>query len=145
MWAEAAKWLAKFPDVVVTALDEDGYPISVREATSAYDAAIGELPVRLAETLRPTEGPAGLLCHRHDEKLWNQSAIQVKGSLLRREDDWLFVSSAFTPPSRLAAVQTIKRVRASSDRYLAKRGLEPPVVNWTSVADIWRRARSAQQ
>lgn len=140
MWTEAAKWLAKYPDVVVTALDEDGYPVSVRQATSAYDAATGELPVALAETLKPAPGPAGLLCHSHDEKLWNQTAIAIKGTLEHRGDDWVFVSTAFTPPPRLAPVQMLKRVRASTDRYLARRGLQPPVVNWAAIAEISRRA-----
>jgi hypothetical protein len=48
-----------------------------------------------------TEGPATVLCHYHDEKLWNIATMQIKGRLERRADGWVFVSSAFTPPSGL--------------------------------------------
>ena len=30
MWAEAAKWLGKFDETVMTALDANGYPVSIR-------------------------------------------------------------------------------------------------------------------
>ena len=30
MWAEAAKWLGKFDETVLTGLDVDGYPVSIR-------------------------------------------------------------------------------------------------------------------
>jgi len=140
-WAEAAKCLAKYPDVVVTACDVDGYPISVRQATSAYDAVTGEMPVPLAEALRPAPGPAGLLCHSHNEKLWNQTTLTVKGRLERREDNWVFVGTAFTPPSLLAIPQMIKRARASTNRYIANRKLEAPQINWAAIAEAWRRVK----
>ena len=140
-WAEAAKCLAKYPDVVVTACDVDGYPISMRQATSAYDAVTGEMPVPLAEALRPAPGPAGLLCHSHNEKLRNQTTLTVKGRLERREDNWVFVSTAFTPPSLLAILQMFKRTRASTNRYLAHRKLEPPQINWAAIAEAWRRVK----
>ena len=71
MWAEAAKWLNKFPEAVLTGIDHDGYPVSVRVPTGAYDSATGELPVSLPDAVDGAEGPANLLCHSHDEKLWN--------------------------------------------------------------------------
>ena len=45
MWAEAAKWLAKFDEAVLTGLDADGYPISIRTNPRTYDATTGRLPV----------------------------------------------------------------------------------------------------
>jgi hypothetical protein len=30
VWAEAAKWLGKFDEAVLTVLDTDGYPVSIR-------------------------------------------------------------------------------------------------------------------
>ena len=45
MWADAAKWLAEFPEAVVTAVDADGYPVSVRQSAPRYDPATGRLPV----------------------------------------------------------------------------------------------------
>ena len=68
MWAEAAKWLNKFDEAVLTVLDSDGYPGSVRVDPRAYDAATGELPSAVPDALRAVEGPANLLCHYHDER-----------------------------------------------------------------------------
>jgi hypothetical protein len=40
-----------------------------------------------------TEGPATVLCHYHDEKLWNIATMQIKGRLERRADGWVFASA----------------------------------------------------
>lgn len=144
MWAEAAKWLAKYPEVVVTALDADGYPVSVRQSGSRYDPGTGELPVALPDALRPASGAANLLCHKHDESLQNLSSIQIRGTLDRRDDEWVFVSSAFTPPPRFALWHLSKRMRVSARRYLAKRQLAAPEVNWAAIAEIWREVRAGQ-
>ena len=40
----------------------------------------------------------------HDEKLWKLNAIQVKGRLENRDGAWVFVSTTFKAPSRLAAL-----------------------------------------
>ncbi len=45
MWAEAAKWLARFPDAVLTAVDPAGYPVSVRQTAPRYDPATGKFPL----------------------------------------------------------------------------------------------------
>ena len=54
----------------------------------------------MPETLGAVAGPANLLCHYHDEKLWNLNAIQIRGRLEKRGGDWVFVTTKFTPPSR---------------------------------------------
>lgn len=142
MWAEAAKWLNKFPDAVLTAIDADGYPASVRVPTGAYDAATGELSVPLTCPVTFTDGPANLLCHSHDEKLWNLQMVTVKGTLEKREGAWVFCSRSFQPPSRLAMVDFVRNTRRSAQRYLDKRSLARPAVNWAAVKEIQRRARS---
>jgi hypothetical protein len=77
VWAEAAKALAKYPEAVVTALDIGGYPVSIRQATSRYDAETGCMPVAWPPAFAVAEGPASMLCHYHDEKLWNMTMLQV--------------------------------------------------------------------
>lgn len=57
MWAEAARWLGKFNEAVLTSLDADGYPVSVRLNAHGYVAATGELPVTMPETLGAVAGP----------------------------------------------------------------------------------------
>ena len=44
MWAEAAKWLGKFDSAVLTGVDADGYPVSVRVPPGGYHPTTGTLP-----------------------------------------------------------------------------------------------------
>lgn len=143
MWSDAANRLSRFPEAVLTALDADGYPISVRVDTRRYDAATGELPAVLPAQLAAVEGPANLLCHYHDDALWNLDSTQVKGRLERRGDRWVFVSTVFTPRSRLQLVSFLRSTHSTAQKYLDSRGLPRPAVNWTAVKEIQRRA--AQQ
>jgi hypothetical protein len=145
VWAEAAKWLGKFDEAVLTVLDADGYPASVRVATRTYDTATGRLPATLPDVLRPIEGPANLLCHYHDEKMWNLKAIQVKGRLEKRDCEWDFVTTSFNPPSKLALFAFLKSTRTAAQKYLDRRGLKRPEVNWVAVNEIKRRVSDAKR
>lgn len=142
MWAEAAQWLTRFDEAVLTVIDRDGYPASMRVSTRAYNAATGELAVPLIDTLHPVESPANLLCHSHDEKLWNLQMIAVKGTLEKRDGGWVFCSTSFIAPSKLALLDFVRNARKSAQKYLDKRGLARPSVNWRSIKDIQRRAKT---
>jgi hypothetical protein len=146
VWAEAAKALAAFPEVVVTAVDADGYPVSIRQTVGRYDAQTGHMPVVWPPDLAITDGPATVLGHYHDEKLWNLKAMQIKGRLERRDGDWVFISTAFTPPSGMLVAfwRFSKNGRAAGRRYLDKRGLTAPAVNWDAIDELQRRARNSQ-
>ena len=141
MWAEAAKWLNKFPDAVLTATDDEGYPASVRVPTRAYAAATGELPVSLTDALRFAEGQANLLCHSHNEKMWNLQMVTVKGTLEKRDGAWVFRTEGFSPPSKLAALDFVRNARRAAQKYLDKRDLPRPTVNWAAIKEIQRRAK----
>lgn len=140
MWGEAAKWLNKFDDAVLTVIDADGYPASVRVQSRGYDGSTGELRATLPDAVRAVEGPANLLCHSHDEKMWNLQMLTVKGRLENRDGSWVFCSEGFEAPSKLAVVNFIKNARNSAQKYLDKRGLNRPEVNWAAVKEIQRRA-----
>lgn len=140
MWTEAAKWLNKFDEAVLTVTDDDGYPASVRVATRSYDAATGELSLAPLDFLRAVEGPANLLCHSHDEKLWNLQMLNVKGTIEKRDTAWVFQTKSFEPPSKLAVLDFVRNVRRSARKYLNRRGLAPPQVNWAAIKKIQRRA-----
>ncbi len=144
MWDEAAKWLNKFPDAVLTVIDGDGYPASVRVSTSTYDSASGELPVLLPDAVAGGEGPACLLCHSHDEKLWNLQMVTIGGTLQKRDGAWVFRTASFNPPSKLAIVDFIRNARRSAQKYLDKRGLARPEVNWAAIKEIQRRAKRSK-
>jgi hypothetical protein len=141
VWGEAAKWLTKFDDAVVTVTGAHGYPASVRVDPRDYDASTGELVVALPEVLGAAEGPANLMCHSHDEKLWSLQMLSIKGSLGARGDTWVFHSERFDPPSKLAFVSFVRNARRSGQRYLDKRGLARPDVNWSAIKDVQRRAK----
>lgn len=142
MWAKAAREVAKFSEGVVTALDARGYPLSVRQTGIAYDAATGTLPVKLPESLGAIEGPANLLCHSHNEQLWDMRMISIKGRLERREGGWLFVSTSFNAPSTLQQVRGFSR---SAQAYLDKRGLPRPVVNFAAIGELWARVAKLEK
>jgi hypothetical protein len=142
VWAEAGKWLTKFDEAVLTVIDRDGYPASMRVSTSAYNAATGELAAPLMDALHAVEGPADLLCHSHDDKMWSLQMITVKGTLEKRDGEWIFRSTSFVAPSKLAMLDFIGNARKSAQKYLDKRGLARPVVNWQSIKDLHRRAKA---
>ena len=141
MSAEAAEWLNKFDEAVLTVLDSDGYPASIRVDPHAYDATTGELPTTMPDALRAVEGPARLLCHSHDEKLWSLQMIDLRGHVEKRQDAWAFVVDDFQPPSKLAFLSFIGGARKAGKKYLEKRGLERPPVNWVAIKEVQRRAK----
>lgn len=136
MWAEAAKRLAEYEEAVVTALDPAGYPVSIRQAAPRYDPATGEFTVEWPSGLAVSEGPAIVLCHYHDEKLWNIRQLQIRGRLERRAERWVFISTGFRPPPACALgvfVRLARDMRKSGKRYLGRRDLEKPTVNWRAL------------
>lgn len=143
MQAEAAQALATFQEAVVTAVDPDGYPVSVRQTAPCCEPKTGEMLVAWPVDVAVVAGPANVLCHYHDEKLWNIRSLQIKGQLERRRNDWVFVGTAFTPPATMlvALWRVAKSSRAAGERYLNKRGLGRPVVNWAAVKEVRRRAQ----
>ncbi len=141
MWSEAAKWLAKFDDAVLTMPDVHGYPVSVRVDARSYSAATGELPAVVPDSLLPAEGPAGLLCHYHDEELWGLQFVHVAGRAERRGERWVFVSTKLMPPPKGGFLGFARSMSTTATKYLAKRRLERPAVDWSAIKEIQRRAK----
>jgi hypothetical protein len=142
MWSEAAKRLAGYDEAVVTAVDPAGYPVSIRQAAPCYEPGTGEFTVEWPSLLAVTEGPATVLCHSHDEKLWNIKQLQIKGRLERRAGQWVFVSTELrpSPASQLGIFLRLARdMRKSGKRYLDRRGLEKPKVNWEALKALRHR------
>lgn len=136
MWTEAAKRLAGYEEAVVTALDPEGYPVSIRQAAPRYDATSGEFTVEWPSGLAVSEGPANVLCHFHDENLWNIKQLQIKGRLERRDGRLVFLSTDFRAPpaSQLGVFVRLGRdMRKKGKRYLERRGLTAPTVNWRAL------------
>lgn len=140
MWTEAARELATYPSAVLTSVDVDGYPFSVRIDSRRYDASTGEVDVVVPEALHPVPGPSNLLCHYHDDELWKLRFAHVRGVLEQRGDAWTFRTTSFTPPQS-GMFGFMRRLDATGRRYLAKRGLDRPSVNWAAIKEIQRRVK----
>jgi hypothetical protein len=139
VWAEAAKWLGRFDEAVLTGVDANGYPVSIRVNPRAYDATTGTLATTFPAALHVIEGPANVLAHSHDEKMWHLNMIQIKGRLESSDGGWVFQSTNFDAPAKLAFVQFLRNNSTAAQKYLDKRGLQRPPINWSAVKEVQRR------
>ena len=148
MWAEITKHLYQFESAVLSGLDEEGYPFSVR--CRPYPDTFGPdvLTVWLPPGTPIRPGPASLLCHSHDENLWNLKSFLVRGVLLRDAGGWTFEPGQFIPGAGIGGMPAMIRFLAGSrrnaGRYLKKRGLKRPHIPWDEI-NAAKKAVSAQQ
>jgi hypothetical protein len=95
------------------------------------------LRVRLFEGIPLRPGPGSLLCHSHDENLWNLKSFLVRGVLFRYAGGWTFEPVQFIPGAGIGGLPTMIRFLAGSrrnaGRYLKKRGLERPRIPWDEI------------
>ena len=141
MWDEVLKYLPDFPSAVLTGTDAEGYPFSVRCWPRPEERV---LRVRLPEGTKIQSGPASLLCHRHDETLWNLKSFLVRGVLSRDGEAWSFEPRRFVPGAGIGGLPAMARFfigsRRRAGRYLKKRGLERPKVPWVEINTIKKQA-----
>jgi hypothetical protein len=88
MWADIVKYLAEYPSAVLTIVDDGGYPFSFR-CKPEPDASSQTLRLQLPEGLSVKPGPAGILCHKHDELLFNMKSFGVSGTLEEDNRGWI--------------------------------------------------------
>jgi hypothetical protein len=89
MWPEVVKRLPRFSSAVLTGLDASGDPVSLRcQPTLDHQAQV--LRLMVPDGLGMVPGPAGLLCHRHDEQLWGLKSFLLRGGLERTGHGWVF-------------------------------------------------------
>ncbi|MCE7012000.1 pyridoxamine 5'-phosphate oxidase family protein [Kibdelosporangium philippinense] len=121
--------ITRYPTAVLTALDADGHPYSVR-------AKVDEnLTVSPLQPFNGRPGPASLLWHRYDRTTAGMLTLLVTGTL---------GDSGFTPERIPGALPDeheagpdqdwIAQGRLRSLQYLDKRGLDGPVVDWAALA-----------
>jgi hypothetical protein len=138
MWADTVKYLPRFSSAVLTGLDSGGDPVSVR-CQPAVDDQAQVLRVLVPDGLGFVPGPAGLLCHQHDEQLWRLKSFLLRGSLERTVHDWVFrprqlVRGMDTTP--LSNLRVLRAGRRTAKRYLAARGLPRPTIPWEHYAQL---------
>jgi hypothetical protein len=143
MWPEIVTRLPRFASAVLTGLDGDGDPVSVRcQPTLDHHAQV--LRVAVPDGLGMVPGPAGLLCHFHDEHLWTLKSFLLRGTLERTRHGWVFrpcqlVRGMDTTP--ISNLRLLRSGRRTARRYLAARGLRRPTVPWAHYARLKDQAR----
>lgn len=147
MWNELVKNLANYSSAVITGVDSEGYPYSVR-CNPQVDHARRVLLVQIHPEAMIQAGPAGLLCHSHDEFLWNIKNFIVHGTLEQSENSWIFHPIQFVPGagdnSPLAMITYILNARRATSKYLKKRGLSRPTVPWEELKALRAEAKKTQ-
>lgn len=147
MWDEINKHLPSFESAVLTGLDGEGYPYSAR-CLPRPDPEARVLKTRLPAGIPVQPGPASLLCHRHDEDLWNLKSFLLRGVLARDDEDWVFRPERLVPGAGIGGPTSMVRFvlasRRSAKRYLEKRGLPRPRIPWAEVQEIKAQTRTGE-
>jgi hypothetical protein len=129
---------------VLTGIDAEGYPYSVRNRPH-MDPFESILLMRLPAGIPIRPGPASLLCHSHDEYLWNLKSFLVRGALAREDGTWIFRPGRFISGAGIGGpmgmVRFVTGSRMNARRYLQKRGLPRPRIPWDEVNAIKAQAR----
>lgn len=136
MWAEVNRALAGFPDAVLTGIDEDGRPAAAR-CRPRPDAAAEVLRCVRTPGLDLVDGPASLLCHGHDERLWSLRTFVARGVVAVDGPDWVFTPTAVTMGAGMggpiADLRGFVAARRRAGRYLDRRGLSRPRIPWARL------------
>lgn len=144
MWNDILQHLPDFGSVVLTGVDAEGYPFSVR-CRPRTDEGARVLRAQLPEYVSVRPGRASLLCHEHDENLWNLKSFLVRGDLRNDGREWNFYPKTFVPGVAVGGLMGMVRFvigsRETTNRYLRKRGLARPVVPWKEINAIKDRTR----
>jgi hypothetical protein len=148
MWAEITRQLAAFESAVLTGRDPDGYPVSVR-CRPQPDEHARVLRVRLPSGVPLQPGPAGLLCHRHDEQLWSQRSFLVRGALETDAQGRLFRPRQLVPGLGAGGLPAFVRfvidARRRTNDYLARRGLARPPIPWSQLNAVKAQAARSRR
>ena len=132
------------PSAVISGRDAQGYPFSAR-CRPTPDAASHTLRVMLPPEAPIEPGPAGLLCHSHDDLLWKQESFGLRGALQRADDGWRLEPLAIIPgisPDVLSLGRFFIDSRRKAKAYLAKRNLPRPTIPWDDIIAVKKQALS---
>ena len=142
MWDDLMRHLGKYPTAIVTVIDADGYPFSIRCVPEA-DEARQVLRVALPGYVHAQAGPAGLLCHFHDDLLWKQTNFIARGTLEPDGPYWAFTPARLIEGAGagMSLTRQLRTGRRSAKRYLERHGLSRPRVPWTRLSAIYKKAQ----
>lgn len=81
-------------------------------------------------------GGASLVFHAHDELLWNLRSMQVRSTLVQKEQGWLFTPEHLVPGMGFTGAsmwRLVTHARRTAAGYLAKRNLPRPRIPWQEI------------
>jgi hypothetical protein len=143
-WRRLVSELATYQSAVLTGIDGEGYPYSVR-CQPQVDHETSALKLK-GVTAPIWEGAASLLCHSHDDHLWRQRSFLVRGYVGRHENDiWYFQPSRLVPgisQNPLELGRFFMSGRRTAAQYLARRHLPRPTIPWDDIIRIKREAQA---
>jgi hypothetical protein len=145
MWDEVKRHLSGFTSQVLTGVDSDGYPVSIRCAPE-LDEMEQVLRVSLPGWTGIRQGPASLLCHGHNQLLWDLRSFMVRGTLEPTGGEtWQFRPTRFVPGIGMGGLAGMVRFafakRRGARRYLQRRGMPRPRIDWVQLKALQARAR----
>lgn len=137
--------LAEYQSAVLTIVGIDRRPVSIRIVPSAAESHLdlGELP----SWFNAAPGRAGLLCHRHDQNLWNQHSFIVGGDLVATDGgNWTLVPDRLViglgHGGLLGMLRMAAKARRRSIKYFQDRGQPVPIAPWEQLAAIKKGMRN---
>jgi hypothetical protein len=121
--------------MILTALDAQGYPVSFR-CKPQVDTEQQVIRIEAPPGGDLQEGAANLLGHFHDDDLWNQHSVLIKGKLEKSGGGWVLHPQTVTPGLEqgvFSAIKALSASRAAAARFLAKRNRPRPVIPWKTL------------
>ncbi len=133
MWDKIETLQPLFTSAVLTAVDADGYPISIRTVPQC-DFIAQFIHIAIPSQLPFQAGPAALLFHSHDEKLATLKSFALRGHLAYHATEWIFYPQRFIPGVGINSYQQyIDDATNTARAYLQKRGIEHLEVPWDKI------------
>lgn len=147
MWPKIVAGMRAYRSAVLTAVDDSGYPYSLRCQPQAVDAE-QVLELDIPDNTAIQTGKASLLWHKHDDDVGAQTSFLVRGTLERQGARWRLRPEQLTPgmvtnPVEMVSLLIACRRRAAN--YLKKRNLPRPQVAWDEVKALWAEADAIRQ
>lgn len=132
--------LRDYPNGVLSGIDADGYPLSLRCQPKA-DATGQRFIITVPDNVPVQAGKVSLLFHYHDELLNNLRSVSVQGTLQQQGDQWLFQPEKILPGLGTPGFfQTIRdnllTPRRNAKNYLQKHNLPRPTIPWQRLRKI---------
>jgi hypothetical protein len=136
MWAEIVNKAATFQSGVISGIDAQGYPCSIRcLPIPDHSAQVLRFSVSAGIEVRP--GQASLLCHSHNDELWDLKSLNVRGTLERDAQGWFLRPVAIIPEmagtSPISMIRAVVQLRRTAANYLKKRNLTAPSIPWKEL------------